>query len=401
VLVFLGVAVLGPVIARRASRVIGAPLAHPGVAGALARQNAARNPRRTAASASALTVGVGLVVFMTIFAASAKTSISDKVDQAVRGDWIVTTLWGQGGVSTDVAERVDALPETGAVTGFRYATANVEGSDASVSAFDPAVIDRLVDLDVRSGDIQGLAAGGLAVQADVAEGKGWVVGDRVTVAFPETGPRRLDVVALYATVEPMGSYAVSLSTYDANVADAVDHYVVVANAPGVPNDQVRTAIGGVLAGYPTADLQTNAEFKANLLAGIDEQLTLVYALLLLAVIIALLGIANTLALSIHERTREIGLLRAVGMTRRQVRSMVRRESVIIALLGTGLGLLIGFSFGWAVVHALADEGLHEVTVPVGQLATIVAVGGIAGVVAAAGPSRRASRLDVLTALRAD
>jgi putative ABC transport system permease protein len=398
VLVFLGAAALGPVLARPAALILGAPLTGRGIPGVLARQNASRNPRRTAATASALMIGVALVAFMTILAASAKSSIATKVDQAVRGDWIVSTEWGQGGLSSDVTRRIDALPETAAVTGVRYATASVDGKGANISAFDPAVVDRLIDLDVTAGNIARLSGGGIAVRSDVAESRHWTVGDRVTVDFPETGRRPLDIVAIYRTEEPMGQYAMSLSTYDANVTDAVDHYVVIADTAGVSPAHVRAAVDAVLAGYPTAKLQSNAEFKAMLLGGIDQLLALVDVLLLLAVVIALFGIANTLALSIHERTREIGLLRAVGMTRRQLRSAVRWEAVLIALLGTGLGLAIGYGFGWALVRALANDGLHGMTVPTGQLAAVVVVGALAGVVASISPARRAAKLDVLAAI---
>jgi putative ABC transport system permease protein len=160
----------------------------------------------------------------------------------------------------------------------------------------------------------------------------------------------------------------------------------------------RKAIDGVLKVYPNAELQDRTEFKDAQAAQINQLLGLIYVMLLLAVIIALIGIANTLALSIYERTRELGLLRAVGMSRRQLRSSIRWESVIIALLGTLVGLVIGFFFGWAVIQALRDQGFTRFAPPAGQLILVVIVGGLAGVLAAVFPARRAAKLDVLQAV---
>jgi putative ABC transport system permease protein len=196
----------------------------------------------------------------------------------------------------------------------------------------------------------------------------------------------------------LGDYVVSIDTFAANVAANVDDDVVVATSSGVSMEQARRAIDGVLVDYPTADLLTREEFKGSIASEINSMLNLIYVLLAMALVIAFFGIANTLALSVYERTREIGLLRAVGMARAQVRSAVRREAVIVALLGASIGTVIGLGFSWALVQALRDQGFGVWVVPVGPLAVIVALAAAAAVVAAALPARRASRLDVLTAL---
>ena len=398
--VFVGVAVLGPVIARPVSRLLGAPLPRlRGMAGTMARENASRNPRRTAAAASALTVGVGLVVFITVFAASTRTSIADSVDTAMRGDWIVATTFGQGGLSPEVGNAVRALPEVGAMSPVRYSPATVNGAPATVSAFDPAEIDQVVDLAVTDGSVADLGVDEIAVQSDVASADALSVGDRLPVEWPEAGVQTMTVAAIYDTDEPVGSYATSLEAFAARDVEAVDSYLIIANADGVSMDQAGAAIDRPLAGYPTARLFTEAEFTQSMAGQIDQMLNLIYALLALAVLIALFGIANTLALSVHERRHELGLLRAVGMARSQVRASVRWEAAIVALLGTALGLGIGLGFGWAMVRALADQGFDELTLPTGALATIVVLAASAGVAAAILPARRAARVEVLTALR--
>jgi putative ABC transport system permease protein len=400
--VFFGVAMLGPVIARRFSRIVGWPLPRlRGTAGTLARENAMRNPRRTAATSSALMIGVALVAFITVFAASAKASVATSVDRAMKSDWIVTTQFGMGGVSPSVTARIDALPETGAVTALRYFDASVGGTAVSASAVDPAKVQQSVALDVRAGDVTALGAHEVAVQADTAKAKNLKVGDTVTMFFAETGDQPLTVAAVYGTKEPLGDYVISMQAFDANIAAHVDNDIVVSAAPGVPNDVARTAIQNVLKDVPTAKLMTKAEFKGSMANQIDKILNLVYVLLAMALLIALFGIANTLALSVFERTRELGLLRAIGMSRAQIRSTVRWESVLIALLGTTLGTAIGLGFAWSLAAALEDQGFNTFSVPAQQLAVIVLFAAAAAVAAAALPARRAGRLNVLEALTAE
>jgi putative ABC transport system permease protein len=398
--VFVGVAMLGPALARPFVRTLGWPVARGrGMAGTLARENAARNPRRTAATASALMIGLALVVLITVFASSTRASISDTIDTAMKGDYIVRTQFGMGGMSPDVARRIDALPETAAVTPLRYLSAQTDGATKDVTALDPATVEQTVYTNVHQGSLAQLGLHDVGVLDQEAEKHGIVIGDTVTLDFPETGPQAMRVVAVYGTDIPLGRYAISLDAFDANSAKHVDDDVVVAIAPGVSMSQARHAINGVLKDYPTAELLTDDEFKGAVAAEINQTLNLVYVLLAMALVIAFFGIANTLALSVFERTREFGLLRAVGMYRAQVRSTVRWEAVLIALLGATLGTAIGVGFSWALVQALHDQGIDHFTVPVQQVTIIVLLAAVAAVVTAAIPARRASRMDVLEAIR--
>jgi putative ABC transport system permease protein len=401
--VFAGVAILGPVIARPFTRLLGAPLPRlRGMAGTVARENAARNPRRSAATASALMIGVGLVAFITVFAASTKASIAKSIDTSVRTDWVVETAWGMGGLSPEATQQVDALPETGTVTPVRYAPATVDGSGVDLMAYDPAHVHDALDLQASKGDLAKLGPHDVAVYKTTAVDEGIAIGDTLDVTFadrPAVQPFR--VTAIYDEQGPSNGYAISLAAYEANVANRVDNYLAVDNAPGYSTEQVRHAIDKALADYPNAEVMTRNEFKGSMASQIDRMLNLIYVLLFMALAIALFGIANTLALSVFERTREIGLLRAVGMSRAQVRSSVRWESVLIAMLGTVLGVAIGIGFGAALVHALSGKGIAVFALPASQLGAVVLLAAVAAVAAATLPAYRAARLDVLQSISAD
>jgi len=394
--IFIGVAVLGPVVARPASRLIGAPLpALKGMPGTLARENAVRNPKRTSATAAALMIGVSLVAFITIFGSSMRRSLEADVDETFTSDFQIDT-GSFAALSPELAERLARLPEVQAVSGVRSSMAEVDGATTDLVAVDPAGYGRIVDLGVSNGRLEDLDADGIAVLDTVARAKGWSVGEHVRVRFPETGEQRLTVAAIFGGKQAGASYLIGLPAHDANFTERLDGMVLVKRADGVSLGAARAALERVTADYPTARVQDRAEYKQAQSAELNKDLGLLYVLLGLAVLIALLGIANTLALSVFERTRELGLLRAIGMARRQVRAMVRWESVIIALFGTCLGLLIGLFFSWAMVRGVADQ--VALTVPAGQLAVGALVAAVAGVVAAILPARRAARLDVLAAI---
>ncbi len=399
---FAGLVSLGPVIAPWIVRTLGEPLARlTGITGVLARQNAHRNPRRTAATASSLMIGLGLVSFTLVLGTSARASFADVVDHGLRGDWIVSTVFGQGGVTPELAQRIDQLPETGAVSALRYTVGQIDQTTVDISAIDTATAEQVMDNDVRAGQFAAVGLGDIAIRSDVARTHGWRLGDRITVAFPRTGDRRLIVRAVYDALEPLGPYSIAMSTYRANVADSTDRFVFIADAPGVSRDDARRAITRVLAAYPTTKLQTGPEFASDASKGISQMLNMMNMLLALAVLIALFGIMNTLALSVHERTRELGLLRAVGMDRQQVRATVRYEALIVSLFGTLTGLVTGTGIAAALVQTLHNEGVDRVALPLVPLLGVVAVGAVAGVVCATFPARRGSRIDVLRALHAD
>lgn len=402
--VFFGVAALGPVLARPVARALGAPLPRlRGVTGTLARENALRNPRRTASTAAALMIGVGLVGFITIFAASTKTSINASIDRAFTGDFVVDSgTFGFGGLSPELAASLKKLPEVRAVSGLRFGSAKVDGSTQFVGALDAEQFGQIVDLDVSDGSLANLRGDTLAVSSSTARDQGWRVGDTVETTFAEGGTRTLRIVAIFRRADAVALHHVlPLDLYEDTFAAQYDSRVFVSRAAGASAEAARRAVEAVTDAYPNATLQDQTEYKAARAAQINQLLGLIYVMLFLAILIAFLGIMNTLALSIFERTRELGLLRSVGMTRRQLRSVIRWESVIIALFGTVLGLVIGLFFGWALVRALKDEGIIAFTVPVGQIVTIVVVGALAGVAAAVLPGRRAARIDILRAITAE
>jgi putative ABC transport system permease protein len=253
---------------------------------------------------------------------------------------------------------------------------------------------------VKAGAVSALGANQIGVLQRTATKNHWHVGDAVTMTFAETGAQRFTIGMIYGLQNPLGEYTMSDQAFAANVARVTDQALFVINAPGVSEHAARTAIEGALAATPTARLHTPAEFKADIAGRIDKLLNLIYVLLFLAVVIALFGIANTLALSVVERRRELGLLRAVGMQRRQVRSSVRWEAVLIALLGTAIGTALGLGFGWALVKAMGSQGIDHLAIPGVRLVVIGAVAALAAVAAAALPARRAARLDVLQAVTA-
>jgi putative ABC transport system permease protein len=401
-----GVFVLGPVVARPLLRVLGAPARRiSGSVGHLATENARRNPKRTSATAAALMVGVALVGFITVIASSTTAAVAHQVDRSFRADYVVDSgQWGDGGLSPELAGRLAALPSVADVSPVRVAPVAIDGGATTIAGVDTATFDELFDLELLDGALSDVVAGTVAVHADSATTLGIEPGDSVDVTFARTGVVSLVVAATFDE-QVIGTGAAAwitdLSTYEANVTDQYDRQVYVSIADGVDAVASRTEIESVLADWPGGELQDQAEFKAGITDEINRMLNLIYGLLALAVIIALIGIANTLALSVHERTRELGLLRAVGMTRRQVRTLVRWESVMIASMGTAIGLGLALAGSWAIVQALADEGVSEVVVPTGRLTVIVAASVIAGVAAALGPARRAARLDVLRAVAAE
>ena len=297
-----------------------------------------------------------------------------------------------------MAAELNELPEVQAASGVRLGFAEVAGDSATIFGIDADRMFDIVDVGVAEGSIDDLDDTGIAIHSEVAADNGWELGDDIPVFFSDTGNQVLELVLLYDKDDLAGDYFVGLPAFEANFSNQFDFQVYVTVADGVDPDDARVAIESVTDNYANAEVQDLTEFKESQAAQINQLLGLIFAMLFLAIVIALLGIANTLALSILERTRELGLLRAVGMTRGQLRAAVRWESVIIALFGALLGLAIGLFFGWAIIQALEDEGFNQLRVPIGQLVSIVAVAGLAGVVAALLPARRASRLDILDAI---
>ncbi len=373
--------------------------------GRLARENAIRNPKRTSATASALMIGVGLIVFFAVAGQSIKASASQAIDNTVTGDFVIDSqAFGNGGLNPALTKQVQALPEVQTATGIRFGLAKVDHAGTVVLAVDPSTFTQIVKLPVVSGSFQQLGVDSVAIPEALATQKGWTLGTALPATFTLTGSTVLHVAVIYrATLPGQGRYLLSLAGFDANfpVNQQVDNQIYVKLKPGADAAAARAAMNELAKPYPTAKVEDLQTFKKAQLSQIDSLLTIVTLLLALSLLIALIGVVNTLLLSVYERTREIGLLRAVGETRRQLRRSVSEESVIITLLGTVLGLIIGMGFAWALVRALADQHLNVFSVPVGQLVEFVVLAAVVGVLAALYPAFRAARLDVLEAIATD
>ena len=397
-LTFVGVAMLTPLFARPMAGTLGLPIRRTGVPGKLGRENSMRNPRRTAATASALMIGLGLVVFVAVFGASAKASTTVVLERTLKADFILTSPTFTG-FSTSAAEDLQGVDGVETVSEVRQAEAKVEGGTVFVTGVDPETFDSVSELGVLEGSVTDLAAPDtIAVHEDIAANEGWEIGDTVTVEWPATGEVELEVAAIYEENGLVGDWVTSLETYDANVAQELDLFVLIKAEPGVEVAAIQSDLESALETYPNIEVQDQASFRDMYADFLNQLLNLVTALLLFAVIIALFGVMNTLYLSIYERTRELGLLRAVGLTRRQTRSMVRWEAVIISIMGALLGVVIGILFGVALQQALAPEGFSELGIPAGQLVFYVAFAAVLGVVFAIFPARRAAKLNVLEAI---
>jgi putative ABC transport system permease protein len=400
VAVVLGVTTLAPVLIRPLASVLGAPLRSLGVPGELAQQNAMRNPRRTAATAMALVIGLTMVAAVSVFAASLKASFNDVLATSTKADlYVLTPSNNSPGFSPSVTSTVRDVEGVAVVSPMGRSQAEIDGKVTQFASIDPATADDAMDIGMLDGATKDLTDDGVLVFADVADANGWQVGDTVPATFAATGAAELKVQGTFETKGFLGAdYVISGSAHDAHEPDRLVNTAMVVLEDGVDVGAAETAVSDALAAHPDATVMDQEEFQGALGGLIDQLLGLVTVLLLLAVLIALLGIVNTLALSVFERTRELGLLRAVGMTRQQVRAMVRWESVVISVIGALMGAALGIGLGLALTRALADQGIDKIAVPAGQLTLYVVAAAIAGIAAAVGPARRAAKVDVLRAV---
>jgi len=403
--VVLGVMVLGPLLVPPLCRAVGAPLGRRfGFAARLARDNLLGNPRRSASTAGALTVGLVLAAGTSVLGASAARSVGAGIQAGSHAD-----LYLEGVLPRAAVARLAALPEVGAAVAVDTGHVRVGGARVDVEGIDPGPAARVLDFGVRAGSLRALdrPGGGLLASARLAEDHGWRVGSMVPVGFSEVGTtRRLPVVGIF-TRDPLFASDLLLPI------DLMDRYFPLGHgqaddtllraAPGTGPAALSAAVQRVLVRYPEVALTDPATYRkqrAGDLGDLGGVLGLLTALVLLAAAVATLGIANTLALAVAERTREFGLLRAVGMTARQLAAMIRWESVITAVSGALLGLTVGIGAGAAVARAVTVQqaGVATITLPASQLLVDLVLAGTAGLLAAAVPAHRAARLDVLTAI---
>ena len=405
--VFVAVAVLSPLIAGPVVSALARPLQRVfGTPGRLARENAARSPRRTAATAVALTVGLALVAMVSVVGQSLKDTFVDNLTTAVEADYVIS-VDSNAGLPKTLAADLQAAG-AGSVVGFSSDRVQIFSDvdpdridETTITVADLARIEDVANLDVIDGSLSGFElTAGLLVHTDTADDWGLRIGDEVRLQFVSGDISAVTVAAVYSQDAFWGDWMIDQALHEQFATSASDGAVAVKAAIDDPVAE-RALIEGVLAAYPQANLEDRQEFQQSAESNLDTVLAMVNVFLLFALFIALVGIVNTLTLSVFERTREIGLLRAVGMTRRQLRRMIRWEAVAIALYGALVGVVLGLAFGVATAVAIPDEIISQVSVPTGQIALLVVLAMVFGLLAAVFPSYRAGRMNVLDAIASD
>ncbi|MGE0066850.1 MAG: ABC transporter permease [Solirubrobacterales bacterium] len=405
VLFVLAVSLFSPVLVRPLSALAGWPLERARrLTGRLARENAQRNPGRTAITAAALMIGLALVAFVTIFAAGAKDSIASAVDDTFQGDLVIQNSDGFSPIPPGAADAARKVPGVELVATMRATEAKLLGSGAKplINGISRDAGD-VFKLEWKQGSpatLRDLRDNQAILKESFADSHDLEVGDSFQLLSQSGNKPRFEVVGTYDTqVGLIGNAIVTQDVLARDFGQTQDTIDFVRTAEGADPDQVQERLEGVMeASFPTAEVVNQQELKEKQESAVNSLLTLIYALLALAIVISIFGIANTLALSIHERTRELGMLRAIGMSRRQVRTLIRYEAVITALIGAILGMVLGVIFAVLIAQPLKDEGF-TLTFPVGQLIGLLIFAALIGVVAAVAPARRASRLDVLESLQ--
>jgi putative ABC transport system permease protein len=401
---FIGVALLSPRLVRPLARVVGWPASRVGgVAGRLAQGNSTRNPGRTAATAAALMIGIALVTFVSVLAQGMRTSNSDAIKRQIRADFVITSQDGFTPFVAGAGEAARATPGAEVVTDVRTDLAKVAGSGQYVTGIDPAAITAGYRFQWKEGSdtvLAHLGRNGAIVADGFAKDEKLQVGD----SFPLlTAAGRRTTLVVRGIYRPppfyplLGSVSIPTRTFDSLYEQKRNKYTFV-NVAGGPTRAAEQAIERAVSAFPDANVQTRQQWIDREDRDFQQFLSLLYVLLALSVVVSIFGIVNTLVLSVFERTRELGMLRAVGMTRRQVRRMVRHESVITALIGAALGLPLGVFLAALMTRAL-DQFDVQFVLPTGQLVVLAVVAIVVGMMAAILPARRAARLNVLQALQ--
>ena len=396
--VFAGVLVLGPAISKPVAMLLGKPVAKlRGVTGAMSQQNAARNPKRTARTAAPVLIGVALVTSFTALAASIKSEIRESIGSSFRGDFALSVnSRGFGGIPTSVTDQIDQLPEVQTATGVGFIAAKVGDESPFILVFNPKTADGLYNLEMIEGRQSDLGKDEIFIEQDKSIEKNLPVGSSVQVTLIDGRSIQLKVAGTYKNA--YGNYVVSRELFEGIATPLFDSFVYISTNTNVSDENARTAISAISADLGVGTLESRTEYIDSQAAQIDQFLALIYGLLFLSVIIAIVGIIITLLLSVFERRHEIGLLRSVGMTRSQVRTMVRWESVITSLFGAVTGVLLGIVTGVVIVVSLNESGISAFTLPITSTIFILIGSFIIGVIAAVFPAWRATRTEIITAI---
>ncbi len=395
---FAGVLFIGPAISRKMAMVIGAPVAKfRGVTGAMARQNAARNPKRTSRTAAPLLIGVALVTSFTALAASIKGEIRDTYGKSFRGDYALSVdSRGFGGIPTSITDQIDALPEVDKATGIGFVPAKVGDESRYVLVINPKTTEGLYTLEMVEGKQSDLTKDGILIESDKALKKNLSIGSIVDVTLIDGRTLPLKLVGTYKNA--FGNYVVSREIFDGSTNSLFDSSVYIKINKSESDEQVRKAISAISTDLGIGKLESRDEFIDTQAAQVNQILALIYGLLFLSIIIAIVGIIITLLLSVFERKREIGLLRAIGMTRAQIRTMIRWESVITSLFGAVTGVVLGITMGVVIVVSLVEKGLSAFKLPITGTITILIIAFVIGVVAAVFPAWRATRTSIISSI---
>jgi putative ABC transport system permease protein len=401
---FAGVAMLSPRLVRPLAGLVGLPAKRiGGAAGRIAHGNSVRNPGRTAATAAALMIGIALVTFIAVLAQGIRVSNEDAIKRQIVADYVITSQDGYEPFVAAAGDAVEKSPEAELVSHVRQDLGEVAGSDNYVTGLEPQTVAQAYDFEWKDGSdavLGQLGRDGAILPGDFAEDKDLRVGSRFELLSTDNKRRQLEVKGIYEETPfypLLGSVSISKEAFD-SLYDRPRNRFTFVNVAGDPTVEIKRELEAAVAEFPDARVQTRPEWIEKEEDEIGQFLSLLYVLLALAVIVSLFGMVNTLVLSVFERTRELGMLRAVGMTRRQIRRMVRHESVITALIGAALGLPLGIFLAALVTQALSQYDL-QFAIPVSSLIVFAVVAIIAGVVAAILPARRAARLNVLNALQ--
>jgi putative ABC transport system permease protein len=397
--VFIGTIVLGPIIARPVAMFLGRPAAHfRGVTGVMARQNSARNPKRTSRTASPVLIGVALVTAVTALAASIKGQIDDVFTAQFKGDYAISTdARGFGGLSPSLAVDLNKMPQVEKATGFGFLTVKIEDKGQYLTTITPKTIEGLWDIGLVNATYADLSTSDIFVSEKTAKKKNIALGSVLQTTFGDGSTRPLKVAGFFVNDE-IGNYIANSALVDGSAIIMFDIGVYIKTKDNVDKAEAFTALENAVKKYGQGELLTKQEYINKQSGQVNQLLGLIYGLLMLSVIISIVGIIITLLLSVFERQRELALLRAVGMTRSQVRTTVRWESVITSLLGAVLGIILGIGLGWVIVFALKDQGLTSFKLPIGPTIVIMVMSFIVGLFAAIYPAWRATRVNILDAL---
>ena len=396
--VLVGAVMLGPAIARPASRLLGVPGRAASHQGRLARDNAVRNRKRTAGAAAALMIGTAVVALFATFGASTKASLTQTIDRSFGGDLVLAGFDSAVQISPQAVETISALPEvkTAATVGITYVQLDGEATMAMVTDFDK--LAEVLRIDGR-GNPRAMATDNIAVSEQFAREHHLNLGSSATVTFPDRQTMDVTVGLVVGDRQTFGDMAMMPQAFAGREGRVPIVQMLIGLAPGVDEHRGAAAVNAAAKPFAIPEAKTRSQFIDDMGDQVDGVLFFIYGFLAIAVLIAVMSIANTLSLSIHERIREFGLLRAIGQSRRQVRAMVRWESVIVAVLGAACGLLLGTGLGWGLMRAIAvQEGWGVFAVPTATLIVMVILAVVAGVLAAWRPARRAAKLNMLVAI---